>query len=237
MARSEIPNCVPQEELNAHLHTIAHEMRHPLIAIQGFTSLLSEKYSDSLPEEGQEFLERITHNIKRAESLLSDISKLANASVNEEAFEEICSRQLIETAVEGLHIQIREGNVEINIQEDMPRLLCDKESMILVFINLIGNAIKYARSKSVPKISIGCLDDELFFKFFIKDNGIGFRSQDRNRVFILFNRLRNKRNVSGSGVGLAIVKKIIIGHGGEIWVESRMNRGSTFFFTMPKNVN
>ena len=233
MAKTEIPNCVPEEELNAHLHTIAHEMRHPLIAIQGFTSLLSEKYSDSLPEEGQEFLERITHNIKRAESLLSDISKLANAGVKEEAFEEICSRQLIETAVEGLHIQIREGNVEIDIQEDMPRILCDKQSMILVFINLIGNAIKYARNKSVPKISIGCLDDELFYKFFIKDNGIGFRSQDRNRVFILFNRLRNKRNVSGSGVGLAIVKKTIDDHDGLIKIHSEQNIGTSITLCLP----
>ena len=95
----------------------------------------------------------------------------------------------------------------------------------------------YSKNKIIARISIGCSDDELFYKFFIKDNGIGFRAQDRNRVFVLFNRLRNKRNVSGSGVGLAIVKKIIVGHGGEIWVESRMHRGSTFYFTLPKNVN
>jgi len=237
MTKTELPDCVPQEELNAHLHTIAHELRHPIIAIQGFTSLLSEKYSQTLPEEGQEFLERITHNIKRAESLLGDISKLANATVKEEAFEEISSEELVETAVESLHIQIRERDVQVEIQDALPVIFCDKESLILALINLIGNAIKYSRNKTVTRISIGCSDDELFYKFFIKDNGIGFRAKDRKRVFVLFNRLRNKRNVSGSGVGLAIVKKIIVGHGGEIWVESRMNRGSTFYFTLPKNVN
>jgi signal transduction histidine kinase len=114
-------------------------------------------------------------------------------------------------------------------------LCCDKDAMILVFINLISNAIKYSRIRTSSRIAIGCFDDEFFYKFYIKDNGIGFRAKDRGRVFLLFSRLRNKRNVSGTGVGLAIVKKIVIGHGGEIWVESRMNQGSTFYFTLPKH--
>lgn len=217
------------------LHTIAHEIRNPLVSIQGFASLLQEKYSRYLPREGKQYLERITANTKRVETLISDITKLAKVSIDESSFDKVSANEIIDAALDSHFIQLNQRNIELSITRNLPELYCDSNAMILVFSNLIGNAIKYSRDKLGSQIQIGYLNDEIFHKFFIRDNGVGFRACDRNKVFRLFGRLPNKGNVSGSGLGLSIVKQVIEGHGGEVWVESGKNRGSTFFFTLPKN--
>ena len=223
------------EDLSVYLHTIAHELRNPLVSIQGFATLLREKYGESLPEEGQLFLERIVSNVQQAQSLLTDITQLAKVSFNESSFQTINAKALIHTALDSHWLQISQNKINVQIEQNLPVLFCDVKAMTMVFSNLIGNAIKYSRNRKDVNIKIGYLADEIFHKFYIRDNGVGFRAKDRNKVFLLFNRLRNKKNVGGTGLGLTIVKQIIEAHGGEIWVESRVNQGSTFYFTLPKN--
>lgn len=224
-----------KDDVNLYLHLIAHEIRSPLVSIQGYTSLLQEKYLENLPPDGRDYLLRIAANLKRAETLLTDITQLAQVAIVESNFQKIAVKALIETALEPHWFRIKKLKLQIDIAEDMPELYCDASAMNIVFSNLIGNAVKYSRDKGTGQIDIGYVGDEIFHKFFIKDDGVGFKASDRNKVFVLFSRLRNKKNVSGSGLGLSIVKQIIEGHGGEIWVESRKNRGSKFFFTLPKN--
>ena len=223
------------EDFNLYLHLVAHEIRNPLVSIQGYTALLQEKYIEHLPPDGKEYLLRIAANLKRAETLLADITQLAEVSINESSFEKISAGELIDNALESHLLNIKKKKLQLTIQSNLPELFCDRNMMVLVFSNLIGNAIKYASDTREGIIDIGYIGDEIFHKFFVKDTGVGFKAVDRNKVFHLFSRLRNKRNVSGTGLGLSIVKQIIEGHGGEIWVESRKNRGTTFFFTLPKN--
>jgi len=224
-----------EEELNVYLHTIAHELRNPLVSIQGYATLIQEKYGDTLPEEGKLFLERIVSNAQQAHSLLTDITQLARISFNEASFQSVEAKNLVHSALDSHWLQISQHKINLKIEQNLPLLFCDVKAMTVVFSNLIGNAIKYSRNRKDGVIEIGYLGDEIFHKFYIRDNGVGFRSRDRNKVFLLFNRLRNKKNVSGTGLGLTIVKQIIEAHGGEIWVESRVNQGSTFYFTLPKN--
>lgn len=224
-----------QNDLNLYLHIIAHEIRSPFVSIQGYCSLLNDKFKGHLPEEGQEYLERISVNLKQVDSLLADITRWAKVSIEENEFEKVPTKELILAASESHIIHMRQKRVTLDIQPDLPELYCDRNSMILAFSNLIGNAVKYSRERVGGAIQIGYLGDEIFHKFFIKDNGVGFRASERSKVFVLFNRLFNKRNVTGSGLGLSIVKQIIEAHGGEVWVESRKSQGSTFFITLPKN--
>jgi len=224
-----------QDGLNLYLHIIAHEIRSPFVSIQGYCSLLNDKFKGCLPEEGQEYLERISANLKQVDSLLADITRWAKVSIEENEFKKVPCADLIDASLESHIIHMRQKRIQLDIQRDLPELYCDQNSMILAFSNLIGNAVKYSRERVGGAIQIGYLGDEIFHKFYIKDNGVGFRASERSKVFLLFNRLLNKRNVTGSGLGLSIVKQIIEAHGGEVWVESRKSQGSTFFITLPKN--
>ncbi len=237
MIREEVcrPTTKNDEKLNLYLHIIAHEIRSPLVSIQGYAHLLQEQLAGNVPRECSDYLRRIDANLKRADALLSDISRLARVAIDEDNFRKVGAHELVNQAVETHQIHIAKSGLELTVEEDLPDLYCDAAAMVTVFSNLIGNAIKYSRQKKGGKIEIGYLRDEIFHKFYIKDDGVGFQAKDSSKVFLLFRRLRNKKDVSGTGLGLCIVKQIIEGHGGEIWVESRKNRGATFFFTLPKN--
>ncbi len=224
-----------QDSLNLYLHIIAHEIRSPFVSIQGYCSLLNEKFRSYLPQEGQEYLERISVNLKHVDSLLTDITRWAKVAIEEAEFTKVPCHKIIAAAAESHVINMRQKGIDLKVHSNLPELYCDQNSMVLAFSNLIGNAVKYSRERVGGTIQIGYLSDEIFHKFFIKDNGVGFRASDRGNVFLLFNRLLNKPNVSGSGLGLSIVKQIIEAHGGEVWVESRKYQGSTFFLTLPKN--
>jgi signal transduction histidine kinase len=222
------------ENLDVCLRTIAHELKHPLSAIHGFVALLGERYGHELPKEGKHYIDRINSNVRRAEDLLADIIRLARVQVSDMDFKKVPSRDLIDSAVETLSYQLSEGDVSLSVGSDLPEVLCDPAAITIVFTNLISNAIKYSKRSTERRIEVGCRTDEIFYKFYIKDNGIGFKSGDRSHVFQLFGRLRTRREIEGTGLGLTIVKGIVEAHGGEIWVESRMHRGATFFFTLPK---
>ena len=232
IAPTEIPD--QDDRLNQYLHTIAHELRTPFVSIQGFASLLSEKYNDSLPDEAQTYLERIFTNLNRVDNLLTDITKLARISIDENRFERVSMQTIIDKALDSHVIELHHRKIAMQIQPGLPELHCDASAMVLVFSNLIGNAIKYSHEKRGGEIEIGYSDKEIFHKFFVRDNGIGFKPTDRNKVFVLFNRLRNKSNVNGTGLGLSIVKQVVESHGGEVWVDSKKYKGATFYFTLPK---
>ncbi len=222
------------EQLSIYLHTIVHELRNPLVSIQGFSSLLADNFSNNLPIEATKYLERIISNSTQLESLLTDITKLAKVSINETDFEKISIHEIILAALDSFGIETDHKDVEIKIHPIFPEIYCDVKTMIQVYSNLITNAIKYARDGHKLKLEFGYSDDELFYKFFVKDNGVGISAKDNNKVFRLFGRLHNKSNVNGTGLGLSIVKRIIEGHGGEVWLVSKRNTGTSIYFTLPK---
>ncbi|MFQ5825517.1 MAG: ATP-binding protein [bacterium] len=221
------------QDLNVYLQTIVHELKSPLVSVQGFASLLFEEYGSNLPREGKRYLERIFFNLKKAEDMLSDLSEFAQVIIDEADFKMVAVDEIIEVAKEPFLFELKERRLRLVVHSNLPDIYCDANAMIQVFTNLISNAIKYSREDS-EVIEIGYACDEIFHKFFVKDYGIGISAKDRNKVFHFFSRLGNKKGVSGSGLGLAIVKRIIEGHGGEIWVDSKIYKGSTFYFTLPK---
>lgn len=235
-----VVNIIPDEiqhkddRLNQYLHTIAHELRTPFVSIQGFASLLYEEYNDSLPEGARTYLDRIIKNLNRVDSLLTDITKLAKISIDKNRFERVPALTIIDKALDSHVIELHHKKIHMRVQPHLPKLNCDASAMVLVFSNLIGNAIKYSHEKRGGEIEIGYSDEEIFHKFFVRDNGIGFKAADHSKVFVLFNRLRNKNNVTGTGLGLSIVKQVIESHGGEVWVDSKKYKGATFYFTLPK---
>lgn len=222
-------------DLNLYLNIIAHEIRNPLVSIQAYANLLVEKYHGCLPSEGLDYLDRISSNLQRVDLLLADITKLAHISIDESRFNLVDTRDLVDAALESHLLQLRQKKLTFDVDEILPELYCDASTMILVFSNLIGNAVKYCRDTADGNIHVGYLCDEIFHKFYVRDNGIGFSARDSRRVFQIFSRLFNKKNVNGSGLGLSIVQQVVEGHGGQVWAESRKNHGATFYFTLPKN--
>lgn len=232
----EIKPANKSDELNLYLHIIVHELRNPLVSLAGYAHLISEKLKATTDDETIAYWERILVNLKQLDGLLSDISKLAKVSVRESDFDRVPSQEIVRAALDTFDLN-SQANLEIWVQPDLPTIYCDPKSMIQVFTNLISNAIKYGQTGKESRIEIGYIDNELFHKFYVKDNGVGIRLKDRDKVFRPFCRLEKKKSVSGSGLGLTIVKRIIEGHGGEIWLDSRLNHGVTIYFTLPKRLN
>ena len=145
---------------------------------------------------------------------------------------------LIDSVVKRISFDIKEKNVEMIIQKEMPTIICDRIKIGEVFLNLINNGIKFSSKNNNrnPKIEVGYEESQEFHKFWVKDNDIGIEEQYQEKIFGLFKRLHKASEYSGTGAGLSIVKKVIDDHGGKIWVKSKINEGAIFYFTIPKSL-
>lgn len=222
------------EELQNYLHTLSHEIRSPLVAIRGFSSLLLDEFDGQLSPTGREYLGRIVKNTDHLESLVTDMIVLSGVSLQQEAFEPTRIRDLVNEVLVQLQFEKRAKHVTIAMDDGLPVVCAHTNSLRQVFTNLLSNAIKYARPRAALKIHIGYQANELFHKFFVRDNGVGIPASQRQQIFTPFCRLGHPKGVRGNGLGLAIIKRLITLHGGEVWVDSRSGRGSTFYFTLPR---
>lgn len=222
------------EELQNHLYTVSHELKTPVVSIQGFISLILAFHKDSINDEISDYFERINRNLIQMEELINDLLEFSGIEIAEDKFESVSFNVIIDNALSELQYQIDKAPIRIEIIDNLPSVYCQTSQIVRVFTNLISNAIKYSCKDKTPEIKIGYSADEIFHKFYVKDNGVGIPSGQRNKLFRMFSRLGNKKGVGGTGLGLAIAKRVIEAHGGEIWVESRRNKGATFFFTLPK---
>jgi len=221
-------------ELDDYTYTVSHDLKAPLITIQGFSEMLYEKYRDILDESGSMYLERITLASKRLDRFVSDLLKLSRAGRRTEEFKEENIKSIVETSIKSLDALIREKQIEVKYGPKFPAVFCDKTRIIQVFDNLIVNAIKYIGKQEKPKIEIGWRELKKHYKFWIADNGMGIRERDKERIFKVFYRGSGVGSEEGTGVGLAVAKKVIESHDGEIWVDSKPGKGATFYFTIPK---
>jgi signal transduction histidine kinase len=226
------------KELDSFVYTASHDLRAPLRGISSFASFLEEDYQDKLDEEGKNFLRQIRDGTNRMNNLIEDLLKLSRISRIKNPYEDVDMNSLINSVIKRIEFDIKENNVELNIQPDIPRVRCDRIKMTEVFLNLINNAIKFSskNNKVRPRIEVGYSDEGQFHKFYVKDNGIGIDPKYHKQVFGMFKRLHTDKEYEGTGAGLGIVKRVIDDHGGNIWVESELGKGAIFYFTIPKEL-
>lgn len=217
-------------ELEAFSYSVSHDLRAPLRAIQGYTQMILEDHSSVLDVEGVRFLNVLIDSTKRMESLIDNLlefSKVGKKELKDSTFD---LTEVAETVVSQIKDQT-EHKAEIIIYP-LAKVTTDRDMMSYVFQNLISNAVKYSAKKERPKVEIGVTNTEKGKTFFVKDNGAGFDMKYYNRLFGVFQRLHRQDEFSGTGVGLAIVHRIVTRYKGSVWAEGKPGEGASFFFTL-----
>ena len=215
-------------ELESFSYSVSHDLRAPLRAMDGFSRILMEDYGSELSEEGQGYLQKVRDNAKMMGRLVDDLlafSWLGRAEMKMQTFELI---DLVEQALTGL---TDEGDAEISIG-DLPECYGDPALLKQVYINLLSNALKFTRKQEKARIEVGFEKLNGEDTYFVKDNGAGFDMAYAAKLFGVFQSLHSPEEYKGTGVGLAIVERVIQRHGGRIWAESEVDEGATFFFTL-----
>jgi signal transduction histidine kinase len=220
-------------ELEQFAYLTSHDLQAPLRSIIGFLALLSRRYKGKLDAEADEFIKFTVEGAERMQHLINDILTLSQVGTRGNPIDWVDSREPLANALDNLQVEMEESRAEVTFDK-LPVITADRNQLAQLFQNLIGNAIKYRKAEEPPRIHIVAEVKEVEWEFRVSDNGIGFDPQYAERIFQIFQRLHTVREYTGTGIGLAICKKIVERHGGRIWVESEPGKGSTFFFTLPK---
>lgn len=224
LARSNI-------ELEQFAYIASHDLQEPLRMVTSYLQLLENRYKDKLDQDAKDFIAFAVDGSNRMRSLIHSL--LEYSRINRvKAFETVDLNLLLKQVLENLSASIKENNATIKIG-DLPKINGDPVLINQLFQNLIQNAIKF-RDARTPEIDISCKEEKDEYLFSVKDNGIGIQKEYIDKIFIIFKRLHSKEEYPGTGMGLAICKKIVERHGGKIWVESEFGKGSTFYFTIKK---
>lgn len=219
------------EDLQQFAYVASHDLQEPLRMVSGFVQLLQKKYAGRLDTEADEFIAYAVDGAKRMETLIRDLLSYSRVGSR--------GRELVPTDA-GLALRRALGNLAVSIEEtgaeitsgELPTVMADGSQLAQVFQNLVGNALKF-RSSEAPRIRVEAHRNADHWLFSIHDNGIGIEPEYQDRIFLIFQRLHSRRQYAGTGIGLAICKKIVDRHGGQIWVESQAGQGATFYFTLP----
>ena len=218
-------------ELERLTYVTAHDLQEPLRSVASFTQLLARRYQGRLDAEADRFMARTVEGVGRMKSLLGSLLAYLQVDSREPVLEPTRCADLVGGTLEELKGSIEESGAEVT-HDDLPTVRADATQLGQVLQNLIGNAVKF-RGEGPPEIHIGAERDDGAWRFSVRDNGIGIEAQYRERIFAIFRRLHTSRDYEGTGVGLAVCRKIVERHGGRIWVESEPGEGSTFYFTVP----
>ena len=221
-------------ELEHFAYIASHDLREPLRMITSFLQLLERRYTNDLDQDAQEFIGYAVDGAKRLDQMINDLLTYSKVTSNERQFTPVNLEEVLNDTLINLKVAIEENNAVIT-HDSLPTILGDRKRLVQLFQNLISNSIKYRRNET-PRIHISFKDEKTKYCFSIKDNGIGISPYHLKRIFTIFNRLHRIDEYEGSGIGLAIVQKIVYQHGGHIWVESEEGKGSKFNFTIPKDL-
>jgi PAS domain S-box-containing protein len=219
-------------ELGQFAYVASHDLQEPLRMVSSYTQLLQRRYGDRLDGDAREFMAYIVDGAARMKQLIEDLLAYSRVGTRGREFHAVATDAPLRRALLNLKSAIDEAGATVSY-EGLPTLEADELQLAQLFQNLIGNALKF-RSASVPRIYISSTEKENEWEFSVRDNGIGIESQYFERIFMVFQRLHNKGDYPGTGIGLAICKKVVERHGGRIWVESQLGEGATFYFTLPK---
>jgi len=218
------------KELDAFSYSVAHDLRAPLRAIDGFSRVLLEEHAPTLPPEAQHYLNAVRRNSQRMGLLIDDLlafSRLSRQPLNKQL---VRPADLVRQCVDELRAEQQGRRVQIAIG-DLPACQADPALLKHVWMNLMSNALKYTRKQEVAVIEVGSREQAGACVYFVKDNGVGIDMQYADKLFGVFQRLHRPEDYEGTGVGLAIVQRVIHRHGGRVWAEAAVNKGATFYFT------
>jgi signal transduction histidine kinase len=222
---------VKNQELESFVYTISHDLRAPLVSLDGFSSLLKRESQNQLSEQGQHYLERIRANVAHMNTLVTELLELSRIGLVVGPEEEIDVGVLLRENEEGLVLKLEQEGVDFIVQQPLPAVRGDRGRIRQVFANLIENAVKCRSLERRLHIEAGCEEERGFYRFHVRDNGIGISPKYQEQIFEPFRQL--DRGTEGVGIGLTLVKRIVEHHGGRVWVESEAGKGATFFFTLP----
>ncbi|MES2590967.1 MAG: PAS domain S-box protein [Bacteroidota bacterium] len=224
---------ISNKEMESFSYSVSHDLRAPIRAINGFSSIIQKQYSAQFDEEGKSLLATISGEAKRMGQLIDDLLAFSRLGKKEIQKSKVDMTELAKEVVAEI-IKYTEGPNKAKITIDnLPAAFCDRSLIRQVFVNLISNSVKYSGQKAEPVISIGSYTEMRSTVYFIKDNGAGFDMAFYDKLFGVFQRLHSPEDFTGTGIGLAIVKRIIVRHGGKVWGEGKVGEGAVFYFSLP----
>jgi PAS domain S-box-containing protein len=223
------------KELEAFSYSVSHDLRAPLRHIEGFVEILTACSSSSLDEESQRHLSTIAESAKQMGRLIDDLLTFSRTARAELVKARTDLSHLVQSAIRDLGQETRNREIQWAIG-DLPEVEADHALLRQVLLNLLGNALKYTRTRKQARIEVGSSSNELEEIIYVRDNGVGFDMRYAHKLFGVFQRLHRATDFEGTGVGLANVRRIIHRHGGRTWAEAELNKGATFYFSLPKRL-
>jgi light-regulated signal transduction histidine kinase (bacteriophytochrome) len=220
------------EELQRFAYVASHDLQEPLRSIISFSQLLARRYEGRLDTDADEYIGFIVEGGNRMQRLIEDLLQLSRIETTARPLEPTDAGEVVDGVLRAMETPIREAGATVEV-EPLPTVMADAAQLAQVFTNLIANALKYRRPDVPPAIRISAERAGRVWRVAVADNGIGIEPEYYGRIFVIFQRLHTQEKYDGTGIGLAVVKKIVERHGGKVWVESTPGEGSTFLFTLP----
>ena len=221
------------KELESFTYSISHDLKAPLRIINGFSHILQEDFSANLGKEGAAHIERISFNIKRMNQMIDDLLAYSRFERSRMVVGPVIPPDLVKTLLEECQDDIISNRVEIIVDLPQHPVSADREGLLHALRNLINNALKFSKNAAHPRIEIGGTEMENHYLLWVRDNGIGFDMQNKDRIFDIFHRLNNEEEYGGTGIGLALVRKAMQRFGGRVWAESEPGKGAVFYLEIP----
>jgi signal transduction histidine kinase len=221
------------QDLEQFAYVASHDLQEPLRMVAGYLELLSQRYRGQLDEKADKYIAYAVDGAERMSTLIRDLLAFSRVNTRGDELQTVDSREAFESALQNLGSAIRESDAAVS-HGPLPAVGADRTQLTQVFQNLIGNALKFRSPARPPQVHVTAEEKEGAWLFRVRDNGIGFDPQYEDKVFLIFQRLHGRGQYPGTGIGLAICKRIVERHGGRIWATSELGQGSTFFFTIPK---
>ena len=220
------------DDLQQFAYLASHDLQEPLRMVTNYLELLERRYDGKLDKEATEYIDFAVEGAQRMRALIDDLLAYSRVETTPRPFSPVDMKAVVEVALKQLSTLVDESGAQIDVA-DLPTIMADDWQMTQVMQNLIGNAIKFHGAER-PRIAISCAQNAREWTFAVRDNGIGLNMAYSDKLFHMFHRLHTREQYPGTGVGLALARKMVERHGGRIWVESEEGKGSTFFFTVPK---
>ena len=219
-------------ELQRFAYVASHDLQTPMRSVASFVELLRSTYADKLDAQANDWIRRIVDSVKNLQTLVRDLLDYSRIDSQTHRFAPVSFQEVFEHAVLLIDASVRETGAELSSGE-LPVVMGDRSQLVQLLLNLIGNSLKYSGDR-LPRIYVSAERIGNEWKFAVKDNGIGIDARHQERIFELFERLHDQRDYPGTGIGLAVCRRVVHRHGGRIWVESEPNQGSVFYFTIPE---